>query len=141
MPQVAPSLIPAYGYSAPGEPIQIYQGTVGGFGREPRHGRIEFKLNPRPEVAWQVEAANRLSLGFGDLVLDIEHPTGRAQLVAHRRSATDGWLSPAALGPAEVELDHILVHWLNLPAIRSPHGIEDADGTIEYSGRWTAELG
>ncbi|MBW0090956.1 hypothetical protein I4I77_15325 [Pseudonocardia sp. KRD-188] len=33
----------------------------------------------------------------------------------------------------------MLVHWLNVPAFRSPHRIDD--GAAEYSGRWTADLG
>ncbi len=141
MRDVTPSLVPFYPFNRPGGTLQLYQGTIGGIGRGDFDGSIDFKVVPRPEVVWQVTPTNRLSMDLDDVVVDIEHPTGRAQLVAHRRSATDGWLSPAALGPVATELDHVLVHWLNLPAIRGPLGIEDPDGTVEYSGRWAAELG
>lgn len=141
MPHVMKPLVPAHPFNSPGEPLRLYEGTVGGVSRDDCAGTIDFKVVPRPEVAWQVTPVSRLSMNRDDAVLDIDHSTGPAQLVAHRRSATDGWLSPAALGPPETELDHVLVHWLNLPAIRSPLGIEDPGGTIEYSGRWAAELG
>jgi hypothetical protein len=141
MPRVARPLVPPYAFNSPREPIRLYDGPIGGFNDDPVDGYIEFKIAPRPEVSWRVNSDNRLSLDFDDLELDIEHSTGRAQMVAHRRSATEGWFEPVALGRAEAELSHVLVHWLNLPAIRSPHGIENPDGTVEYSGRWTAVLG
>ncbi len=141
MARVARPLVPAYAFNSPRESIRLYDGPIGGFNDGPVDGSIEFRLAPRPEVSWHVNSGNQLSLDFADLELDIEHRTGRAQMVAHRRSATEGWLDPVALGRAEAELSHVLIHWLNLPAIRSPHGIEDPDGTVEYSGRWKAVLG
>lgn len=141
MSLVARPLIPAYAFNSPREPIRLYDGPIGGFNDGPVDGSIEFKLAPGPRVSWRVNSDHRLSFDFNDLELDIEHSTGRAQMVAHRGSATDGWLDPVTLGRAEAELSHVLVHWMNLPAIRSPHGIENPDGTVEYSGRWTAVLG
>jgi len=141
MSQAARPLVPAYAFNSPREPIRLYyDGPIEGFNDNAVDGHIQFKLAPRPEVAWCVNSGNRPSFRLDDFQLAIHHPTGRAQIVAHQRSASKGWLAPATLGAANAELSHVLVHWLNLPAIGSPHGTENPDGTMEYSGRWVAVL-
>ncbi len=143
MSNIPPALAPIYPYGRPAEPISLHEGSISVGGRFVE-GRIEFRLAPRPEVTWAVEPGHRVP--EGQLELGIEHAAGPARLVgqSNRRglNCAMGWVDVAEVGSADAELDRVLVHWLNLPALASATGdlIELPDGT-EFPGRWSAELG
>ncbi len=91
------------------------------------------------------QVLNRFNREDGvDLRLDL--PEGEQVALGHLRDSTfdgtatrvRGWLNQLNIGSATTPLDRVVVHWLNLPRLASPHWIE-SDGT-QWSGRWEADV-
>ena len=133
-----PALIPPYGFGRPGEAIPLYDGMVTWAGRS-APGSVQLRLAPRPDVRWTSEPEQPFGSDFSDVELHMEHESGPVRVAARRAGSADGRIHHADVGPTDAALDHVLAHWLNVPAFRSPHRIDD--GATEYSGRWTADLG
>ncbi|MGI9003689.1 MAG: hypothetical protein ACR2GH_18890 [Pseudonocardia sp.] len=129
------AITPAYPFGAAGAPILLHAGSLE-IGGQSVIGSIEFRLLPRPEIIWRVDSHRKVRADEFELVID--HATGPARLVARQHRSGQGTIETVEVGATEADLDRVVVHWLNLPAIRSPYCVEDPTDGMQYSGRWSA---
>ncbi|WP_435212262.1 hypothetical protein [Streptomyces sp. bgisy034] len=143
-------LEPVYPFNPPGAPIVLHSGPVCGHWEGYRNGVIELKCQPGVEVRWQIQhEARDLSTIDRDVVtLGFERHGHQWNLDASQRSwemtndeiTTDGWINSAKLERTDAQLKRVLVHWMNLPRIDGPIGLQYPDGLRRSSGRWRVEV-
>jgi hypothetical protein len=142
MPDAAPALSPVHPYGGPGESITLHDGPVTYRGQS-KPGRVELRLSPETEVAWLLEGADGPSLGSVDLTLQLSAEALSVGGECNRSSMAEsaGYLRETEVGARDAAMRRVLVHWLNLPQIRSPGVIRDAANRTTYAGRWHTQFG
>lgn len=67
-----------------------------------------------PPTSWLFE-----SLGDDSAVtFTLSRPSGDVEVAGMRRTADDGTLDGSTLGSADAVLNHVVVHWMNLPDVQ-----------------------
>jgi hypothetical protein len=106
----------AFGY--PGDPIELHRGAVEVVGIGTGEGRVWLAMDGSLRINWEVEIDEPLELGnvvlriarpdlgLVDVSVDVNHSDGR------------GTIAGADLG-ANLGLQRLVVHWVNLPPIYS----------------------
>jgi hypothetical protein len=142
MPDILAPLTPIYPFGQPGDPILLHKGRLI-IDNRAVNGQIEFRLAPQPDIVWRADEAS--SPAEGNILVSVEHSAGpavlRGRCTKRGTDAVEGSLTTGEIGSATAELHRVLVHWLNLPALRSPFPIGDRATGSWYTGRWVAEVG
>ncbi|QKW14258.1 hypothetical protein [Verrucosispora sp. NA02020] len=132
-------LKPVYSFNKPKEPVLLHQGEIGGLGATERQGVVRLEFTPEPGLRWSVGPLDdEWFTDPGKVDLSIEKQ-GRSWTIsgAHRVS-NDGWIGQCEYVEPEAELDHLLVHWMNLPAILGNAVL--TNGRRLWAGRWQGDV-
>lgn len=137
-------LSPLYPFNAPGQPVVLYEGSIGGLAADDVTGWVELSCAPRPGIEWHIEpGAPPQFANQAAVTLALRRPDGDALLPGVPRGIGGGWSNGAAVGRADVPLTRIVAHWFNLPRW---HGlVRLTEPTLEggqrwWSGRWSTEI-
>jgi hypothetical protein len=136
--QIPSALVPVYPFGPPGEPISLHNGAIR-FGGEATSGILQLRLLPSPQLSWKIHSRRVARVGADEVPLSFDHSSGPVRFTGHLRGFADGWMNSIEIGPTDAELDRVLVHWLNLPAIRGSYWIASAGGG-RYTGRGRPRL-
>jgi hypothetical protein len=103
----------------------------------PTTGRIWLDLQRSLDIRWEVDTSLNLA-DLNDVDLELTRPgIGPVRLAAGTtRSGGAGYVRHVSMGDNE-PIDHIFVHWFNLPGFLPADPLSTATGT--YGGRWTFE--
>lgn len=135
---------PFYAFNAPGEPIQLYQGSIGGLSETEYNGVVEFTCEPKIGITWQFDPGEDFVFHEGDEIsLTLHRESGDVTLSAWMRGASDGWSNGGEFGDPDARISHVVAHWFNLPNWIGPLplSITKEDGYQKlWSGRWPLEI-
>lgn len=136
-------LDPPYPYGPVGQSIPLHLGQVVVDGAA-HDGQVEFRLMPDSEVSWRLESPSRPRPKLGRVAFELRAAGGSVTVEGECSSSgltdSSGYLHACELPADNVHLERILVHWLNLPAVRAPGLLHDPQTRTTYAGRWTARL-
>lgn len=133
---------PIYPFNAPGQPILLYSGPIGGVVNDKQNGSVELSFAPKPRINWHIDAADSF-FGFREdcLSLILDRKNGQAILPAWMRGNGDGWSNGGEFGSREAPLKRIVAHWVNVPNWHGPVNLMRStnEGQQAWSGRWIFE--
>lgn len=135
----SPALSPVYAFNAPGEPVLLYQGLIGGPDSPEQEAEVQLSWSPRTEIRWRQAPGDEQDLTVTDRVLLLRRPDGEAEVPAHLSGLGEGWVNSVRLGSNDAQADRIVAHWFNLPALHGTDHLEKhlPNGeTHWWAGRW-----
>jgi hypothetical protein len=136
---------PVYAFNSPGQPVILHDGLIGGMAAHDAPGIVELSFDQGLSIEWHIDSDDEPDpRSFLGPILTLRRPNGDMQLHGVQRNLNDGWSNEATFGDADTPLDHILVHWFNLPRW---NGSTDLTATTPEGsqhwwsgGRWAHEV-
>jgi hypothetical protein len=140
--EVSP-LSPVYPFNAPGQPIMLYEGPIGGLAAHDVRGAVELSCIPNPTLVWTIENSSGVGAPSDSVTLVLRRPDGDAPVSGVWQGFGDGWSNGAAIGEADASLKRIVAHWFNLPNLHGPIALTRTTEAGDHSwlGRWETEVG
>lgn len=124
----------------------LYRGPMGGFiSGVDVEGAVHLNCISKLDISWQIDQdAARLfsgsSLDIGDVNITLRLPMGDQTLLGHRGDFFKGWFDGSGIGNDDAPLERVVVHWMNLPAMRAPIRITGEEKFEWFTGRWSAVI-
>lgn len=146
------TLEPVYAFNAPGDPIHLYEGPIRGGWAGSRNGVIALSCKPNPEIYWEISHEYgdlpRIDRDIAEFYFELSGQSWKIEARQREWNATGqdvksaGWVNSASFQRPESTLDRVIVHWMNLPKISGPIGLDDSssNGGHRSSGRWRVDV-
>lgn len=144
--QAEAPLAPAYPFNAPGQAVLLYSGPLGSSSEHEVTGTVSLRCASGLNVTWQLDEGQMKPselLDFENRTISLHLPYAGGEQVITGWGTTHGQLDGTTLGSETAPLMRVLVHWMNLPAVRSPIVLRQGvgEGWERWTGRWRAVVG
>lgn len=132
-------LEPAYGWTSPGEPVELLAGNGSLDSEDVGRVRVWVDMRRDPGVRWERTDDDHTNLDLGRRELRVPHSRlGFVSVpVQVSHGAGRGHVFPTDLSAGQ-DIDRVVVHWANVPNIQPSAPLRS--GPSLWSGRWFVEV-